>query len=102
MMQNNRRLIEVFDSSSGIKSFKRQLTKEEKDKKGFSFGDDAGLMDEDLEDVTKIKDDLESTKQLLELEVRSLSSFILTLVSRSVQSRFWRRTTRSFRQKLSA
>jgi len=57
----------------GIKSFKRQLTQEEKDKKGFSFGDDAGLLDEDLEDVTKIKDDLESTKQLLELEVRSKS-----------------------------
>jgi len=55
----------------GIKSFKRQLTKEEKDKKGFSFGEDA--LEEDLEDVTKIKDDLESTKQLLELEVRSKS-----------------------------
>jgi len=53
----------------GIKSFKRQLTKEEKIKKGFSFGEDA--LDEELEDVTKIKDDLESTKQLLELEVRS-------------------------------
>jgi len=55
----------------GIKTFKRQLTKEEKDKKGFSFGEDA--LEEDLEDVTKIKDDLESTKQLLELEVRSKS-----------------------------
>ena len=30
-------------------------------------------MEEDLEDVTKIKDDLESTKQLLELEVCSRS-----------------------------
>merc|ERR1719193_2238641 len=56
----------------GIKTFKRQLTKEEKDKKGFSFGDDGLDMDE-MEDVSKIRDDLESTKQLLELEVRSKS-----------------------------
>jgi len=55
----------------GIKSFRRQLTKEEKLKKGFSFGEDA--LDEELEDLSKIKDDLESTKQLLELEVRSKS-----------------------------
>ena len=51
------------------------------DKKGFSFGEDA--LEEDLEDVTKIKDDLESTKQLLELEVfsrsGSLSSYKATL-----------------------
>ena len=45
------------------------MTKEEKLKKGFSFGEDA--IEEDLEDLTKIKDDLESTKQMLELEVNS-------------------------------
>ena len=61
----------ILSFASGIKTFKRQLTKEEKDKKGFSFGEDA--LAEDLEDVTKIKDDLESTKQLLELEVFSRS-----------------------------
>ena len=61
----------ILSFASGIKTFKRQLTKEEKDKKGFSFGEDA--LEEDLEDVTKIKDDLESTKQLLELEVFSRS-----------------------------
>merc|ERR1719193_1541913 len=35
----------------GIKTFKRQLTKEEKDKKGFSFGEDA--LEEDLEEKDK-------------------------------------------------
>jgi len=55
----------------GIKSFKRQLTKEEKLDKGFSFGDDAFEEVGELEDLDKLKDDLESTKQLLELEVRS-------------------------------
>jgi len=55
----------------GIKSFKRQLTKEEKLNKGFSFGDDAFEEVGELEDLNKLKDDLESTKQLLELEVRS-------------------------------
>lgn len=54
----------------GIKAFKRQMTKEEKIDKGFSFGDDE-IPNEELEDLDKIKDDLESTKQLLELEVRS-------------------------------
>ena len=37
--------------------------------KGFSFGDDDNVGE--LEDLDKLKDDLESTKQLLELEVRS-------------------------------
>jgi len=55
----------------GIKSFKRQLTKEEKLDKGFSFGDDTFEEVGELEDIDKLKDDLESTKQLLELEVRS-------------------------------
>ena len=54
---------------SGIKSFKRQQTKEEKIGKGFSFGDDDNVGE--LEDLDKMKDDLEATKQLLELEVRS-------------------------------
>ena len=56
---------------SGIKSFKRQATREEKLGKGFSFGDDDDVGD--LEDTDKLKDDLEATKQLLELEVRSKS-----------------------------
>ena len=55
----------------GIKSFKRQQTKEEKLGKGFSFGDDDNIGE--LEDLDKLKDDLEATKQLLELEVRSKS-----------------------------
>jgi len=55
----------------GIKAFKRQLTKEEKLDKGFSFGDDTFEEVGELEDLEKLKDDLESTKQLLELEVRS-------------------------------
>jgi len=55
----------------GIKSFKRQITKEEKLDKGFSFGDDDNIGE--LEDLDKLKDDLEATKQLLELEVRSKS-----------------------------
>ena len=58
---------------SGIKSFKRQQTKEEKFGKGFSFGDDDNVGE--LEDLDKMKDDLEATKQLLELEV--ISSFCL-------------------------
>ena len=47
------------------------MTKEEKLDKGFSFGDDAFEEVGELEDLEKLKDDLESTKQLLELEVRS-------------------------------
>jgi len=55
----------------GIKSFKRQATKEEKLGKGFSFGEDDDVGE--FEDTDKLKDDLEATKQLLELEVRSKS-----------------------------
>merc|ERR1712141_220522 len=56
----------------GIKAFKRQNTKEEKKKQGFAFDDRYGDMEEDEEeDVEQVRDDLESTKQLLELEVRS-------------------------------
>ena len=55
----------------GIKSFKRQVSKNEKIGNGFSFGDDEGVGD--LEDLDKLRDDLEATKQLLELEVRSKS-----------------------------
>ena len=58
----------------GIKAFKRQLTKEEKKKMGFAY-DDKPTFDEEEndndEEVAEIRDDLESTKQLLELEVRS-------------------------------
>ena len=39
--------------------------------KGFSFGEDDDVGD--FEDADKLKDDLEATKQLLELEVRSKS-----------------------------
>jgi len=56
----------------GIKQFRRQLTKEEK------LNAEMGAMAEEVlddniddSDVNKLKDDLESTKQLLELEVRS-------------------------------
>ena len=56
---------------SGIRSFKRQLTKEDRLKTGFSFNEDSILPEEEEdEDVDQIRDDLESTKQLLELEVR--------------------------------
>jgi len=56
----------------GIRQFKRQLTKEEKlAQPGVSLTEE--LLDDfvESEDVHKLKDDLESTKQLLELEVRS-------------------------------
>jgi len=55
----------------GIKSFKRQLTKEEKNASEFSFTEDFDEEKEDTVEILKLKDDLESTKQLLELEVRS-------------------------------
>ena len=57
--------------TSGIKSFKRQITKDEKMDKGFSFGEDENVGG--MEDLDKMRDDLEATKQLLELEVRSKS-----------------------------
>lgn len=57
--------------TSGIKSFKRQITKDEKMDKGFSFGEDENVGE--MEDLDKMRDDLEATKQLLELEVRSKS-----------------------------
>ncbi len=56
---------------SGIRSFKRQMTKEERLKNSFAFEEDVLLEDEDQKDVAGLQDDLESTKQLLELEVRS-------------------------------
>jgi len=55
----------------GIKSFKRQLTKEEKTKSAINFDDESLAEMDENENVEKVKDDLESTKQLLELEVRS-------------------------------
>jgi len=57
--------------SLGIKEFKRQLTKEEKNiQNGISL-EDYTEKDENENEFLKIKDDLESTKQLLELEIRS-------------------------------
>ena len=57
---------------SGIRSFRRQCTKEDRLKTGFSFNEDSILPEEEEdEDADQIRDDLESTKQLLELEVRS-------------------------------
>ena len=56
--------------SKGIRSFRRQTTKEEKVKNSFTFEESFAEEDED-EDVDRLRDDLESTKQLLELEVRS-------------------------------
>lgn len=54
----------------GIRTFRRQCTKEEKLDEGFAFDENFTADDED-EDADQIRDDLESTKQLLELEVRS-------------------------------
>ncbi len=59
---------------AGIRTFKRQMTKEERLKSGFTFEDDSHMMTsldgEEDQDVEELRDDLESTKQLLELEVR--------------------------------
>ena len=56
----------------GIRSFRRQCTKEEKLANGFSFEESIQELEEEGEEnVDKLMDDLESTKQLLELEVRS-------------------------------
>ena len=49
----------------GIRSFKRQLTKEEKLANGFSFEESIQeLNEEEDENVIKLQDDLESTKQV--------------------------------------
>ncbi|XP_059091997.1 glutamic acid-rich protein-like isoform X3 [Tigriopus californicus] len=58
----------------GIRNFRRQTTKEERLKNGFAFEEDEPLGLEGVEDdenPEELRDDLESTKQLLELEVRS-------------------------------
>ena len=55
---------------SGIRSFRRQLTKEERLKSSISM-EEPIFEDDDSEDMVALRDDLESTKQLLELEVRS-------------------------------
>ena len=56
---------------SGIRNFRRQTTKEDRFKPiNTTFDEDFNEADE-VEDVDKLRDDLESTKQLLELEVRS-------------------------------
>ena len=66
------RLNHIIGHFSGIRSFRRQCTKEDRLKTGFSFNEDSILPEEEEdEDVDQIRDDLESTKQLLELEVRS-------------------------------
>ena len=60
---------------SGIRCFRRQTTKEDRLRKGSTI--EEALMEEDAldmednEDVEAMREDLESTKQLLELEVRS-------------------------------
>merc|ERR1719340_305764 len=59
----------------GIRCFRRQTTKEDRLRKGSTI--EEALMEEDAldmednEDVEAMREDLESTKQLLELEVRS-------------------------------
>jgi len=55
---------------TGIRAFRRQLTKEERFKSSISM-EEPNFDDDDAEDMVKLRDDLESTKQLLELEVRS-------------------------------
>ena len=60
---------------SGIRCFRRQTTKEERLRKGSTI--EEALMEEDAlnmednDDVEAMREDLESTKQLLDLEVRS-------------------------------
>ena len=52
----------------GIRQFKRQLTKEEKLANGFSFEESIQeLNEEEDENVIKLQDDLESTKQVWSL-----------------------------------
>ncbi len=62
----------------GIRQFRRQTTKEERLKNGFAFEEAENVAEDALEDidennesVVRLRDDLESTKQLLELEARS-------------------------------
>lgn len=55
----------------GIKAFKRQLTREEKVNQGIPLAEELLEEKDELEEYDKLRDDLESTKQLLELEVRS-------------------------------
>jgi hypothetical protein len=55
---------------TGIRAFRRQITKEERFKSSISM-EEPNFDDDDAEDMVKLRDDLESTKQLLELEVRS-------------------------------
>ena len=56
---------------SGIRSFRPQISKEERFKNSISMDNHDFYDDEDAEDMVALRDDLESTKQLLELEVRS-------------------------------
>jgi hypothetical protein len=56
---------------SGIRSFRRQTTKEDRFKPINTTFDEEFNEGDEIEDVDKLRDDLESTKQLLELEVRS-------------------------------
>merc|ERR1711936_790455 len=53
----------------GIRCFRRQTTKEERLRKGSTIEDALNM--EDNDDVEAMREDLESTKQLLDLEVRS-------------------------------
>ena len=52
----------------GIRNFRRQTTKEDRFK---PIVDEEFNDADEVEDLDKLRDDLESTKQLLELEVRS-------------------------------
>merc|ERR1712141_380606 len=56
---------------AGIRSFRPQISKEERFKNSISMDNHDFYDDEDAEDMVALRDDLESTKQLLELEVRS-------------------------------
>ena len=60
----------------GIRSFKRQLTKEEKLANGFSFEESIQELneEEDEENVIRLQDDLESTKQVWSLYIGFFTS----------------------------
>ena len=57
-----------FSGIQGIRNFRRQTTKEDRFK---PIVDEEFNDADEVEDLDKLRDDLESTKQLLELEVRS-------------------------------
>ncbi|XP_065571380.1 troponin T, skeletal muscle-like isoform X2 [Artemia franciscana] len=60
----------------GLKVFRRQLTVEEQIQK-IEAGEPIEEEEEELEDIDQLRDDLQSTKQLLEIEVRDKGNLVL-------------------------